>query len=123
LADIVLPRTVPERPCESVVIREGRFAKAADLFRSVQPSGAFHIDLLVCAGALIRFRAEDAPLALRPKAAVVFEQVLHAGARGMSLKLFRLGVPSSRSSLAFCTVDFSTDIAYRRRAGTAARGR
>src|SRR3954451_9997525 len=42
LADIVVPRTLPERPCESVVIREGRFAKVPDLFRSVQRWGAFH---------------------------------------------------------------------------------
>src|SRR5437868_728508 len=42
LADVVVPRTVPERPCESVVIREGRFTKAPDLFRSVERWGAFH---------------------------------------------------------------------------------
>src|SRR5215211_6590139 len=32
LADIVVPRTVPERPCESVVKRDCRFAEAADSF-------------------------------------------------------------------------------------------
>src|SRR4051794_36804887 len=46
LADIVVPRTLPERLCESVVIREGRFAKMPDLFRSVQRLVTFHRSLI-----------------------------------------------------------------------------
>src|ERR1041384_4319244 len=42
LADIVVPRTVPERSCKSVIIREGRFANVPELFRGVQRWGAFH---------------------------------------------------------------------------------
>src|SRR3954452_18499966 len=43
LADIVVPRTVPEGAREPVVIREGRFAEATDLFRRVKRGGAFHL--------------------------------------------------------------------------------
>src|SRR5580704_10106743 len=42
LADIVVSRTVPEGPCEPIVIRDRRFAEAPDLFRIIQSSGAAH---------------------------------------------------------------------------------
>src|SRR5947207_14597132 len=42
LADIVVSRTVPEGPCESIVIGDRRFAEAPDLFRIIPSSGAAH---------------------------------------------------------------------------------
>src|ERR1700716_1917471 len=42
LADIVVSRTVPEGPCESIVIGDRRFADAPDLFRIIWSSGAAH---------------------------------------------------------------------------------
>src|ERR1700680_4719837 len=42
LADIVVSRTVPEGPCEPIVIRDRRFAEAPDFFRIIQSSGAVH---------------------------------------------------------------------------------
>ena len=62
LADIVVLRTVPEGAREPVVIREGRFAEATNLFRRVQPWGALHRPSIfpICAGACTRgqIRAE-----------------------------------------------------------------
>src|SRR5438045_322198 len=42
LADIVVSRTVPEGPCESIVIGDRRFAEAPDLFLIIPSSGAVH---------------------------------------------------------------------------------
>jgi hypothetical protein len=42
LADIVVAGTVPEGPCEPIVIRDRRFAEAPDLFRIIRSSGAVH---------------------------------------------------------------------------------
>src|ERR1700704_423739 len=42
LADIVVSRTVPEGPCEPIIICDRRFAEAPDLFRIIASSGAAH---------------------------------------------------------------------------------
>ena len=42
LADIVVSRTVQEGPCEPIVIRDRRFAEAADLVLSIRSWGATH---------------------------------------------------------------------------------
>src|ERR1700738_3031168 len=42
LADIVVSRTVPEGPCEPIVIRDRRLAEAPDLFQIIWYSGARH---------------------------------------------------------------------------------
>src|SRR5580700_3462088 len=42
LADIVVSRTVPEGPCEPIIVRDRRFAEAADLVLSIRSWGATH---------------------------------------------------------------------------------
>src|SRR5271156_5450361 len=42
LADIVVSRTIPERPCKPIVIGDRGFAKTPDLFRIIRLWGAAH---------------------------------------------------------------------------------
>src|SRR5712671_1895556 len=42
LADIVVSRTVPEGPCEPIIICDRRFAEAPDLVRIIESSGTAH---------------------------------------------------------------------------------
>ena len=42
LADIVVSCTVPEGPCEPIIVRDRRFAEEPDLFRIIRSWGAAH---------------------------------------------------------------------------------